>query len=118
MGVLGIVAGIVTFAWPDITALSLLYLVAVWSIAMGIFQVVAAYELRKVLDNEFWLVLGGIASIVFGILLIAFPSDGLISLTWLVGLWSLVFGISSLGFANRLRELNNELSASTNGAAA
>jgi uncharacterized membrane protein HdeD (DUF308 family) len=111
MGVLGIVAGVLTFVWPDATALSLLFLVAFWSIAMGTFQVIAAIALRRELDGEFWMALGGVASIVFGVLLIAFPGEGLISLVWLVGLWSLVFGVSSLGLAYRLREIAAALPA-------
>ena len=106
MGVLGVVAGVVTFVWPGLTALSLLYLVAFWAIAMGTFQVVAAVVLRRELDNEFWMALGGVASIVFGALLVASPGDGLISLVWLVGLWAVVFGVSSLGLAYRLHEID------------
>jgi uncharacterized membrane protein HdeD (DUF308 family) len=110
MGVLGIVVGLVTFVWPDLTALSLLYLVAFWAITTGTFQVIAAIALRRELDNEFWMALGGVASVVFGVLLIAFPSDGLISLVWLVGLWSVVFGVSSLGLAYRLHAIDADLS--------
>ena len=106
IGVLGIVAGIVTFAWPGLTALSLLYLVAFWAIATGAFQLIAAVALRRELDGEFWMALGGSASIVFGALLIAFPGEGLISLVWLVGIWSVVFGVSSLGLAYRLHEVD------------
>ena len=106
MGVLGIVIGVVTFVWPGLTALSLLYLVAIWAIAMGAFQVIAAVALRRELDNEFWMALGGVVSIVFGALLVVSPGDGLISLVWLVGLWSVVFGVSSLGLAYRLHEIN------------
>jgi uncharacterized membrane protein HdeD (DUF308 family) len=109
MGVLGIVAGIVTFVWPGLTALSLLYLVAIWAIATGTFQVIAAIALRRELDGEFWMALGGVASIVFGALLVVFPGEGLISLAWLVGLWSVVFGVSSLGLAYRLHEINKVL---------
>ena len=109
MGVLGIVAGVVTFALPGLTAMSLLYLVAFWAIAMGTFQVVAAIALRRELDNEFWMALGGISSIVLGALLIVFPGAGLISLVWLVGIWSVVFGASSLGLAYRLHELDAAL---------
>ena len=110
IGILGIVAGIATFVWPDVTALSLLYLVAFWAIATGSFQVIAAVALRKELANEFWMALGGVASIVFGVLLVAFPGDGLITLVWLVGLWAVVFGISSLGLAYRLHEIDSILS--------
>jgi uncharacterized membrane protein HdeD (DUF308 family) len=110
MGVLGIVAGVVTFVAPGLTALSLLYLVAFWAIATGTFQVIAAIQLRKELDNEFWMALGGVASVVFGVLLVASPGAGLISLVWLVGIWAVVFGVSSLGLAYRLHELDATLS--------
>lgn len=109
MGVLGILAGIGTFAWPGLTALSLLYLVAVWAIAMGSFQVVAAIALRRELDGEFWMALGGVVSIVFGVFLVVFPGEGLLSLVWLVGIWSVVFGVSSLGLAYRLHEISATL---------
>lgn len=104
MGVIGIVAGVVTFMAPGLTALSLLYLVAIWAIAMGTFQVIAAIQLRREIDNEFWMALGGIASIVFGAFLVASPGTGLLSLVWLVGIWSVVFGVSSLGVAHRLHK--------------
>jgi uncharacterized membrane protein HdeD (DUF308 family) len=118
MGVLGIVAGVVTFAAPGLTAMSLLYLVAFWAIAMGTFQVIGAIVLRRELEGEFWMALGGIASVVFGALLVAFPSDGLITLVWLVGLWAVVFGASSLGLASRLHGIDKALSSSAVGATA
>jgi len=102
MGVLGIVVGVVTFVWPGLTALSLLYLVAIWAIAMGTFQLIAAIALRRELEGEFWMALGGVASIAFGVLLAVSPGDGLITLVWLVGIWAIVFGVSSLGLAYRL----------------
>ena len=110
MGVLGIVAGVVTFMWPGLTALSLLYLVAFWAITTGTFQIIAAIQLRRELDNEFWMALGGVASIVFGVLLVAFPGEGLISLVWLVGIWAVVFGVSSLSLAYRLHGIDKALS--------
>jgi uncharacterized membrane protein HdeD (DUF308 family) len=102
MGVLGIVASIVTIVWPGVTALSLLYLVAIWAITMGGLQVFAAIELRREIEGEFWMGLGGVMSVVFGILLIVSPGTGLITLVWLVGFWAIVFGTSSLGLAYRL----------------
>jgi uncharacterized membrane protein HdeD (DUF308 family) len=109
IGVLGILAGVGTFAWPGLTALSLLYLVAFWAIVTGTFQVIAAVALRRELHGEFWMALGGLASIVFGALLLAFPGVGLISLVWVVGIWSVVFGISSLNLARRLHQISAAL---------
>lgn len=115
MGALGVVAGIVTFFWPDATALTLLYVVAFWAIAMGVFQVIAAIELRREIEGEFWMGLGGLLSVVFGVYLIAFPGAGLLSLVWLVGFWAIVFGASSIGLALRLRSFGRELKAATAG---
>lgn len=109
MGVLGIVASIVTFVWPSITALTLLYIVAFWAIAMGVFQVVAAIELRREIEGEFWMGLGGVLSVVFGALLIVSPGAGLVTLVWLLGFWAIVFGASSLGLAYRLRGVDKAL---------
>jgi uncharacterized membrane protein HdeD (DUF308 family) len=111
MGVLGIVVGVITFLAPGLTALSLLYVVAFWSIAMGTFQVIAAIALRRELDGELWMALGGVVSIAFGALLVVFPGEGLISLVWLVGIWSVVFGLSSIGLAHRFREISAALPA-------
>lgn len=109
MGVLGIAVSIATLMWPGITALTLLYLVAFWAITMGILQIVAAIEFRREIDGEFFVVLGGILSIVFGGLLVAFPGTGLLSLVWLVGFYAELFGFSSLGIAYRLHGINNDL---------
>jgi uncharacterized membrane protein HdeD (DUF308 family) len=115
MGVLGIVVAIATLVWPGMTALTLLYLVAFWAITMGVLQIVGAIEFRRQIDGEFFVVLGGILSIAFGGLLVAFPGAGLVSLVWFVGFWAELFGFSSLGVAYRLhgidRDLNKQSSA-------
>jgi len=108
-GVLGLVVAIATLMWPGITALTLLYLVAFWGITIGILQIVTAVEFRREIDGEFFLGLGGIFSMVFGGLLVAFPGAGLLSLVWLVGLWAELFGISSLGIAYRLHGIDRDL---------
>lgn len=111
IGVLGVVGGIVTFFWPGATALTLLYVVAFWAIATGIFQVIGAIALRREIDGEFWMGLGGLLSVAFGAYLIALPGAGLLSLVWLVGAWAIVFGVSSIGLALRLRSVDRELKA-------
>jgi uncharacterized membrane protein HdeD (DUF308 family) len=55
------------------------------------------------------MVIGGVASIVFGALLVAFPGNGLLTLVWLVGIWSVVFGVSSLSLAYRLHKIGASL---------
>ncbi len=113
MGVFGIVVAIATLLWPGITALTLLYLVAFWAITMGVLQIVAAIEFRREINGEFFVVLGGILSIVFGVLLVVSPGTGLLSLVWIVGLWAELFGFSSLGLAYRLHGIDRDLNHST-----
>lgn len=103
MGVLGVGAGIVSVLVPEITALALLYVVAAWAIVSGIFQIIAAIRLRREIEGELWLGLGGLISVLFGLYLAIFPGPGLLSLAWLVGIWAVVFGVVNLVLAFRLR---------------
>jgi uncharacterized membrane protein HdeD (DUF308 family) len=72
-GLLGIAAGIATFTWPGITATVLLTVIALWAIMMGIFEVAAAIRLRKLIDGEWALILAGVLSVAFGVLLVMRP---------------------------------------------
>jgi uncharacterized membrane protein HdeD (DUF308 family) len=91
-GLAGIAVGIGTFFYPAITAIALFYLIAGWAIVRGIFEIVAAIELRKVISGGWALVLGGIFSIIFGLLFAAFPAPGVLALAWLIGAYAVVFG--------------------------
>ena len=106
-GLAGIILGVMTFLWPDITALVLLYFIAAWSIMTGAFEIAAAIRLRKEIEGEWMLGLAGIASIIFGILLVILPGPGALALIWLIGADALVFGILLLALAFRLRGWQN-----------
>jgi uncharacterized membrane protein HdeD (DUF308 family) len=102
-GVLGVVAGIIALVWPGITAIALLFVVAAWALLTGVAELAAAIRLRRLIRNEWLLVIGGVASVVFGILLVVNPRAGLLALVWLVGAYALVFGVILVGLAYRLR---------------
>ena len=108
-GVTGIVIGLLTFFWPTITELALLYFIAAWAIITGIFEIAAAIEFRHVISGEWAMILGGLLSILFGILLFVFPGAGAVSIIWLIGIYAIAFGIMEMIFAFRLRSLGNEL---------
>ncbi len=111
MGVLGVVAGVVAFVYPDITALTLLYIAAFWSIVLGAFQIVAAIRVRRDIPGELWMIAGGVIAVLFGLYLVVLPGAGLLSLVWLVGIWAVLFGVSSLMFAWTLRGHRGHLAA-------
>jgi uncharacterized membrane protein HdeD (DUF308 family) len=103
-GILGVVAGIVTFFWPGLTALALLYLIAAWAIVTGIMEIAAAIRLRREMVGEWALILGGALSVLFGVLLVVIPARaGLLSLTWLIGAYAVVFGVLLVILAFRVR---------------
>jgi uncharacterized membrane protein HdeD (DUF308 family) len=99
----GILAGILTFMRPGITALILLIFIAGWSIAIGVFQIVGAIQLRKHIDNEWILILCGTLSVIFGIALLLQPAAGALALVWLIGAYAILFGLLNIAFAFRLR---------------
>jgi uncharacterized membrane protein HdeD (DUF308 family) len=115
-GVVGIIIGLLTLFWPNTTALVLLYFIAAWALVTGVLEIVAAIQLRRIIPNEWMMILSGILSVVFGVLLVVFPSAGAVSLVWLIGAYAIFFGISLLSFAFRLRGLRPE--AKTTGASA
>ena len=108
IGLLGVAAGIVTLKWPGITALALLLVIAYWSIFRGILEIAAAVRLRHLIQGEGWFILGGIASIAFGVLLVVYPGSGLLAVIWLVGLYAVIFGISLVMLGFRLKNLAGE----------
>ncbi len=108
-GILGIAVGIATFLFPGIAAQGLVFLIGVWAILTGIFQVIAGFELP--IKRDWLLVIAGVASIVFGVLVFVYPASGALAITWLIGVYALVFGFSMVGFGIRLRGMRGNLVA-------
>ena len=92
-GLLGVGIGVLTFIAPNVTALALLFYIAIWAIATGVLEIVAAIRLRKEIQGEWLLILAGLASVVFGILLMAQPGAGALALLWLIASYAIVFGV-------------------------
>src|SRR6266699_352769 len=104
VGLLGIAAGIVTFLWPGITALLLIIFIGAWSLVHGVFEIIGAIQLRNEIDNEWMLILGGLLSVVFGVLVLLAPGAGALGLIWAIASYSIVFGILFVALALRLRK--------------
>ncbi len=104
-GVVGIAAGIVAFVYTGMTALILLMFVAVWAIIIGVLELYAAIELRRVVDNDWWLILGGLFSIALGAVLIAWPGTGALALIWTIAWYAVFFGCMLIGLSFELKKL-------------
>ncbi|MET8157581.1 HdeD family acid-resistance protein [Sphaerisporangium sp. NPDC005289] len=103
-GVLAIVAGIVAWVWPGITALALLILIAAYAVVIGVSEIVAAVARRKAGETDWAYLVSGVLAVIFGILLFAWPASGALALTWLIGLFAILYGASLLLQAYRVRE--------------
>jgi uncharacterized membrane protein HdeD (DUF308 family) len=102
-GIIGILAGIGVILFPPLAIEVLYYVIAFWAIFTGVLEIIAAIQLRKEIEGEFWLGLSGLLSIIAGILLIVFPLTGLLVLTWLLGGYAIMFGVIMILLAFRLR---------------
>ena len=101
-GILGAFVGVLTFRLPAVTALGLLIYIAAWSLATGALEIVAAIELRKVMKGELWLLLSGVCSIIFALLLMLNPLAAAVGLLWLIAVWAFVFGILLIALSFKL----------------
>jgi uncharacterized membrane protein HdeD (DUF308 family) len=104
VGILGIATGVLTFMWPGMTALVLLFVMAGWAIAIGAAQIIGAIRLRKEIDNEWFLILSGVISVLFGVGVLLMPGAGALALVWLIGIYAIIAGALYIGLAFRLKK--------------
>ena len=108
-GLLGVAVGVVVFIWPALSALGLLYLIAAWAIALGIFEIALAFVLPISGRRSLLGVLGGLLSVAFGVIMFAHPGAGAVALLALVAAFALVTGVMQIAFALELRRVVVEL---------
>jgi uncharacterized membrane protein HdeD (DUF308 family) len=108
-GLLGVAVGVVVFIWPDLSALGLLYAIAAWAIAMGVFEIGLAFVLPISGGRKLLAVLGGVLSIAFGVIMFGHPGAGAVALLALVAAFALVTGVMQIAFALELRHVVGEL---------
>jgi uncharacterized membrane protein HdeD (DUF308 family) len=116
-GILGIIAGAIALVWPGVTILAYVLLVAAWALISGAFMVAAAFRL-KIDHGRIWLALAGVASLIFGVLLIVAPLIGAVVLTLWAGAHALVLGVILLMLSWKLRSHRTSQSSKLSAAGA
>jgi uncharacterized membrane protein HdeD (DUF308 family) len=104
-GLVGIAAAVLTVAWPAITELALLYIIAGWSFVTGILEIVAAIRLRRYIRGEWALGLSGVLSVLLGLALAFIPLAGLLVVAWWIGAYCLAFGVLLLVLSFQVRDV-------------
>ncbi len=106
-GVVGVGVGTLTLSAPGLTALALLFYIALWAVATGVLQIVAAVRLRKEIEGEWMLGLGGLASVAFGVVLMARPMAGAVALLWIIATYAIFFGLLLVVLAFKARRFGH-----------
>lgn len=104
-GLVGIVVGVMTFIMPGITGLVLLMYIAAWAVITGVLQIVAAIRLRKEIKGEWLMILSGLVSVVFGVLLFLQPGAGALAVAWIIAAYAFIFGVLMVLLAFKVRKL-------------
>lgn len=105
LGIIGIIAGIVTFLFPSVTGLILLYLIGFWAIAAGIVEIYTGIQLRREMENEWLLILTGIVALFFGLIVVVAPGAGALALAFFIGFFALIYGVLQVVLGFRLRSI-------------
>src|SRR6266513_6342643 len=105
IGILGVAIGLLTFRAPGITALALIIYIAAWALMIGATEIALAIKLRREMKGEWFLILMGLLSIAFAVILLWNPLPGALALVWLIGSYAIAFGILAVILGFRLRSL-------------
>ena len=111
IGLAGTAIGLFAVVNPAVASLALVFYIAIWAIATGLMQILAAIRLRKVIEGELWLALAGAATVIFGVLLAANPGVGALAVIWIIGVYAIAFGVILVLLSFRVRNMAHRVSA-------
>jgi uncharacterized membrane protein HdeD (DUF308 family) len=110
-GAAGVIIGVITYLQPGITDLTLVYLVAAWAFVIGVFEILAAIDMRGTLPGAVWLGLAGALSVVFGIVVAFRPGAGMLAILWVIGFYGILAGVTRLVAAYRIHQFHGDVKA-------
>jgi uncharacterized membrane protein HdeD (DUF308 family) len=107
-GLAGIAVGAITFFYPSLTALTLIYFIAAWAIITGVFEIVAGIDFRTTVNGAVWLAVSGALSVVFGAIVALRPGSGALAILWLIGIYAILGGGARLFAAYQVYRVRRE----------
>ena len=114
-GILGILVGLYAILFPLAAAAIFVTIMAAWAVITGILEIAAAIRLRRHIQGEWLLILSGVLSILFGIILFAEPLAGAVFFAWVLAGYGLIFGVLLIALGFRVRRLPPQSLASAGG---
>jgi uncharacterized membrane protein HdeD (DUF308 family) len=104
VGIISLGAAIAAFAYPGMTAMLLVMFIGAWGVARGVFEIIGAIQIRKEIEGEWILILHGVVSIIFGLLLLLRPGEGALALIWLIASYAIFVGLLLVMLAFKLKK--------------
>lgn len=104
-GLVGLAIGFVTLRAPGVTAVALLFFIAAWALATGVLKIIAAIRLRREVSGEVWMVLSGLAGVIFAFLVMSHPAAGALAMVSMIGIFAIILGTLLIILSFRLRSL-------------
>jgi uncharacterized membrane protein HdeD (DUF308 family) len=108
-GALGLVLGLLVYRSPDTFLSFIAFVISFWAIFSGISRIAMAIQLRKEIEGEGWLILSGVLSVIFGILVFAQPGIGIATLMWIIAIFAILVGVLLILLSLKLRKAGNKL---------
>ena len=109
LGLVSLAAGVIALVWPLPTALVLVVIVGTWAVISGLVEIFSAFRAGESAGTRAMFLLGGLVSIVFGLVLLARPGMGAVTLALVFGLFNLIYGGSMLVQRHRVASDRQEL---------
>lgn len=105
LGIISLLFGLIILIWPGKTLGFMVILIAIWSIAIGVLQIITNVGIRKEAPGAWvWGVISGALGLVFGILVLFNLGIGLVTLIWMLGIWAIVFGVALVVLGLQVRK--------------
>ena len=104
-GIVSLAVGLAIFIWPGLSVLSLAYLVGYWAIISGVLAIVTAIRLRRLIGGEWFYLLFGVVSVIFGAFVLFAPATGLVYIVLMISIYGFVTGATLIALAFRARGL-------------
>ncbi|MGW6696029.1 HdeD family acid-resistance protein [Rhodococcus sp. NPDC054953] len=101
--VVSVIAGIVLFVWPDLTALAFVYVMGFWAILVGVLEIIGAFQVMANAGQWIGSMVAGALALLFGLILVIWPGSGITGLMWLVGTFAILFGVLFVAGAFQVR---------------
>jgi uncharacterized membrane protein HdeD (DUF308 family) len=76
---------------------------AAWALATGVLRIIEAVRLRREIQGEVWLMLGGVASVLFALVIMMRPLAGAVAMVRVIGAFALILGMSEVMLSFQVR---------------